>query len=113
MSAVGRLREVITRERERRHWTIPQWREAYGDVWPAASVADRSEIDAALPALLDIAQEYEARLAAAETENQRLRQAMETAAEIATDKGVTYRGRLASMLTILDAALRSPAGGAE
>ena len=40
--------EAVQRERETRHWTIPQWREAYGDAWPSASADVKRAADTAV-----------------------------------------------------------------
>lgn len=41
------VRAAIERERETRHWTIPQYREAFGDQWPSEVARITQEADAA------------------------------------------------------------------
>jgi hypothetical protein len=58
------LRAAIARERERRHWTIPQWRELYpagevSDEWPSGMARVRKEADDAVDSLLEQLEAYE------------------------------------------------------
>jgi hypothetical protein len=41
-------RAAIERERETRHWTIPQFREAFGEHWPRESAQIKVNADAAV-----------------------------------------------------------------
>lgn len=44
---------AIARERETRHWTIEQRREAFGEHWPSESARITREADAAVDFLVD------------------------------------------------------------
>lgn len=51
--------EAIARERETRHWTIGQRREALGESWPGESARITHEADEAVDELLRENDEYE------------------------------------------------------
>jgi chromosome segregation ATPase len=75
------LRADIARERERRHWTIPQWREMYPEDWPSGMARVRKEADAAVDSLLEQLQTTERQRDGAELMLRDTREQLQTAQE--------------------------------